>query len=325
MNELVSIIIPVYNTKKEYLDECIDSVLKQTYKKIEIILVDDGSNNKVARYLDFFPFKDRRVAVYHKENSGVSAARNYGLEKSKGTYISFIDSDDWVEINFIHRLVSLLVESKSDISVVGISKKNNVNNFTSKRDEVYFEDKMWEQLLINENINGYLANKLFKRDLIKQLLDCNLHYSEDFVFCAEYLKSAKKMIFCDNQLYHYRINNNNATSQIGYNDRIFTLLDAEKQLIEIYKQFAPNCLYIMKLNTLKVALNLRSRYKRDKINKCDQYIQIKEVISNYFFYCIFNKKIIFKEKINLVLTYLFPKSLIKVKTFALRRKKYNEN
>lgn len=325
MNELVSIIIPVYNTKKEYLDECIDSVLKQTYKKIEIILIDDGSNDKVARYLDFFPYKDGRVTVYHIVNSGVSAARNYGLEKSKGTYVSFIDSDDWVEPNFIYKLVSLLVESESDMSIVGIYEKNNANNFISKRDKVYYESKMWEQLLINENINGYLWNKLFKKELIKVLLDCNLHYSEDFVFCAEYLKCAKKMIFCDNKLYHYRINDNNATSQTGYSDKIFSLLDAEKQLIEIYKQFAPNCLYIMKLNILKVALNLRSRYKRDKINKYDQYSQIKEVINSYFFYCIFNKKIKIKEKINLVITYLFPKSLVRVKTFILRRQKYNEN
>lgn len=325
MNDLVSIIIPVYNTKKEYLDECIDSILKQTYKKIEIILVDDGSDDKISRHLDLYSYKDKRVTVYHIVNSGVSAARNYGLKKSKGTYISFIDSDDWVEPDFINKLVSLLVESKSDISVVGIYEENNVNTFMANRDEVYSKEKMWEQLLINENVNGYLWNKLFKKELIKTLLDCNLHYSEDFVFCSEYLKDAKKMIFCDYKFYHYRINNNNATSQIGYNDKIFSLLAAEKQLLEIYKQFAPDCLYKLKFNILKVALNLRARYKRDKINKYDQYSQIKDVINSYFFYCIFNKKIRFKEKVNLVVTYLFPKSLIKVKTFVLRRKKYNEN
>lgn len=99
MNSLVSVIVPIYNVEK-YLERCISSILEQSYNNIEVILVDDGSNDDCPTICDKFKRKDARVKVVHKPNGGLSSARNAGLEQMKGEYITFIDSDDWVEVNF---------------------------------------------------------------------------------------------------------------------------------------------------------------------------------------------------------------------------------
>ena len=98
--ELISIIVPVYNVE-EYLKECIDSIINQTYKRIEIILVDDGSTDKSGKICDDYAKIDKRIKVVHKENGGLSDARNVGISVSSGKYIAFVDSDDWVEKNYV--------------------------------------------------------------------------------------------------------------------------------------------------------------------------------------------------------------------------------
>ena len=95
-NAMISIIIPVYNVEN-YLNRCIDSVLSQTYKNLEIILIDDGSTDSSSKICDFYQEKDRRVIAYHKRNEGQGIARNYGIDRSKGEYIMFVDSDDWID------------------------------------------------------------------------------------------------------------------------------------------------------------------------------------------------------------------------------------
>ena len=115
MNKLVSIIIPVYNVEK-YLAECIESVLKQTYQNIEILLIDDGSPDNSGKICDEYEEKDSRVRVIHKENGGVSSARNVGLEQANGEYITFIDSDDFVSESYIEELYIALENGNSDLA-----------------------------------------------------------------------------------------------------------------------------------------------------------------------------------------------------------------
>ncbi len=114
MKPLISIIIPVYNVE-QYLHRCVDSVLNQTYKNLEIILVNDGSPDNCPFICDEYAKKDKRIIVVHKENGGLSSARNAGLEIVQGEYISFIDSDDWIHENYIEILYKNLHEKKADI------------------------------------------------------------------------------------------------------------------------------------------------------------------------------------------------------------------
>ena len=115
MNELISIIIPIYNVEK-YLHCCINSVIRQTYKNLEIILIDDGSPDNCGKICDEYAKKDNRIKVIHKENGGLSSARNAGLDIAKGEYISFVDSDDYVAENFIEKLYKLCKENDADIA-----------------------------------------------------------------------------------------------------------------------------------------------------------------------------------------------------------------
>ena len=121
MNKLISIIIPVYKVE-EYLEKCVDSVIKQTYDNLEIILVDDGSPDNCGKICDQYSKKDKRVKVIHKENGGLSDARNAGIDISRGEYISFIDSDDYVEIDYIETLYNSIIKSKISIILSHIER-----------------------------------------------------------------------------------------------------------------------------------------------------------------------------------------------------------
>ena len=124
--ERISVIIPVYNTE-EYLAQCLDSVIGQSYSNIEVILVDDGSSDTSGRICDDYSWKDSRVRVVHQKNGGVSRARNAGIDLANGEFISFIDADDTIRSNHFHALYSLLEQSNSDISICGVNYTQNPN------------------------------------------------------------------------------------------------------------------------------------------------------------------------------------------------------
>ena len=144
-NLLISVIVPVYNTEK-YLGRCVDSIINQTYTNLEIILVDDGSPDNSPAICDEYAKKDQRIKVIHKENGGLSSARNAGLDIAKGDFISFIDSDDWVEKDLFEVLVSLYGKTQAEIiasSFVGDGNgqqesRNGADNFTEVTAEDYF-------------------------------------------------------------------------------------------------------------------------------------------------------------------------------------------
>ena len=128
MDDLISIIIPVYRVEK-YLEECLNSVINQTYANLEIILIDDGSPDRCGQICDEYAKKDERIEVIHQENQGVSNARNHGIEMAKGKYITFIDSDDYLEQDYIKYLYDEITKFNADISICGtidIDEKNNI-------------------------------------------------------------------------------------------------------------------------------------------------------------------------------------------------------
>ena len=118
MESLISVIVPVYNVEN-YLDKCIESIVNQTYKNLEIILVDDGSLDSSSKICDEWAVKDNRIKVIHKTNGGVSSARNEGLKNANGDFIAFVDSDDWLELNMYEKLISKQKETNTDIVFSG--------------------------------------------------------------------------------------------------------------------------------------------------------------------------------------------------------------
>ena len=119
--KLISVIVPVYNVER-YLRQCIESITNQSYKNLQIILIDDGSKDNSGKICDEYAEKDKRVEVIHKENTGVSAARNTGLDNAKGEWITFVDADDWVEKNFCEILIKKATENESDCIACGYNK-----------------------------------------------------------------------------------------------------------------------------------------------------------------------------------------------------------
>ena len=152
----VSIIIPVYNVQK-YLRKCLDSIVNQTFKNIEIIIINDGSSDNSLNICKEYSKKDKRINIINKHNEGVSKARNTGLLYATGEYISFIDSDDWVEQNMIEELYNSITSNKADLCICNFIKENK-----NKRD--YIKSNINQKILIGKEIKDYLTIPLIERE-----------------------------------------------------------------------------------------------------------------------------------------------------------------
>ncbi|MBR3628728.1 MAG: glycosyltransferase [Elusimicrobia bacterium] len=177
----ISVIIPVYNVEK-YLKECVDSVINQTYKNLEIILVDDGSTDDSGKMCDKYALEDKRIQVIHKENGGLSDARNKGIQKATGEYISFIDSDDTVELDIFEYLYNILKKFNCNLSICAhtIYKYNAKKIFFKlKHDEKISSHDCIKKMLDNEGINVGAWAKLYKRELFNNIQYPKGHLFED--------------------------------------------------------------------------------------------------------------------------------------------------
>ena len=194
-NKKVSIIVPVYNVE-EYLNKCVDSIINQTYKNIEVILINDGSKDSSGEICDTYAKKDSRVKVIHKENGGVSSARNKGLEASTGDFIMFVDSDDWIEVEAITSLMKIQNRNNYDVIMFGAYRENLILEKTTKTNliEQSFENideinEVLPKLIRQEKINS-LWSKIYKSSVIKDnriSFNESLSIAEDALFNYEVL------------------------------------------------------------------------------------------------------------------------------------------
>jgi len=213
MKNIVSIIIPVYNTEL-YLEQCLGSVINQTYENLEILCINDGSTDKSGEICERYAQNDSRVKVFHKENGGVSSAKNIGLKNSTGKYVSFVDSDDWIEPDMVEILHKAAEETSNEIVVCNYSKVTNeqiepiTNRKTIPTGTITGADMILFALKRDNYMGfcGYTWNKLFLRERIKNLFfDEKINYGEDVLFFAQVtLSSGCRGIYINKSLYHYR-------------------------------------------------------------------------------------------------------------------------
>lgn len=204
----ISVIVPVYNVEK-YLPQCIDSILKQDFSDFELLLIDDGSKDKSGLICDEYAWQDKRVKVFHRENGGVSSARNLGIDHAQGKYIAFIDSDDYIDVDYF----SILMRDPADLAVTGYVQFSNSNEdkiiyHSSFIEAIYrFEEfKDGISLLLNRN-HTTPWNKLFKTKIIKEYhiyFDPKIRFAEDTVFVQTYLFYSNVIVFQGGMPYHYR-------------------------------------------------------------------------------------------------------------------------
>lgn len=224
-NPKVSVIVPVYNVE-QYLLDCVDSVLSQSEKSIELILVDDGSTDKSGVLCEEVKNEDRRVQVYHQRNAGAACARNTGVKHASGKYICFIDSDDKIECNYCEVLIALLDESDCDYAVCGsdrFNEKVTVGCFNLVDGRISNQEYLWCQLHRKSEFGFW--NKMFRRCVFDKLHFYEGIHNEDVVFSCDLAKNFSHGVICTSQiLYHYRVNENGVTA--GQNkkadpDRVF--------------------------------------------------------------------------------------------------------
>lgn len=203
---VISVIIPVYNVEA-YLNECIDSIIRQSYTNIEIILVDDGSPDNCPAICDAYAEQDYRVRVIHQENGGLAAARNSGVKNASGEYLAFVDSDDYIAGDFIEQMYDCIVENQADIVCCGMTVIGSNRSLISFPDETasFSTDRI--KLLVQESGTGdYYMNKLFRRSLFEGFeLPVGKLYED--IFSMHFLfEKAQTVAWINKSLYYYRIN-----------------------------------------------------------------------------------------------------------------------
>lgn len=228
MDPLVSVVIPVYNVES-YLHECVKSVVEQTYTNIEIILVDDGSTDNSGTLCDEFALSDSRICVFHKKNGGLSDARNYGIRRSRGSLISFIDSDDYVSSDYIMHLYQALVRGKTDIAATSIcifhdgelpkQDKHNTAVF-----HVYDACDALEDMLYMRHLEPNAFPKIYKRELFDTIQYPVGKLYEDIATTAKLIDKAGKIAYLNAKDYYYRIRPNSIQTA-SFNPKKLDLLD----------------------------------------------------------------------------------------------------
>lgn len=290
MNESprISVIVPVYNAEK-YLTQCVESILKQDFTDFELLLVDDGSKDNSSLICDEYAQKDQRVKVFHKENGGVSSARNVGLDKAQGEYIAFIDSDDYVDSNYF----SILMGATADLIITGYKTLGYAreSGFGSMKKEHSFQDYLCDEHQIPVCLASMLDDtsmrspwiKLFKHNIIKERVirfDQTLRMGEDAVFLQNYLLYCHSIAFRNGTPYHYRVISNEDSCfkySLSSNEYLYTLCMA----LEVYKQLSQHFHFTCQdyyNTTTKLMLLLYYRHITKEHFSFNKYINYKNTI-----------------------------------------------
>lgn len=247
-DNLISIIIPTFNAEKT-IARCLDSILNQTYKQLEIIIINDGSKDKTQSILEFYSKKDKRINIINKKNTGVSDTRNIGLEKAKGHYLMFIDADDYLALNAIEELYNLAKEYDTDIIRYNGYIENSIGKFKKiefpiPNKEIYFSEDIFKIIDIINNpkisIRCY-SPLLFMRNKNIIKFKTKVSYLEDKIFYLDNFLNNKKILFVDKPLYYYTYNIFSKTKNTeDYYKKILDILESKKYIKDKVQKFSYN-------------------------------------------------------------------------------------
>lgn len=218
INIMVSVLIPAYNTER-FLKQSLNSIVNQTYQNLQVVVVDDGSQDNTLSIAQQFAEEYSFVEVYHQVNSGVAAARNKLIAHAKGDYILFVDSDDWIESNMIEQMIEDLKKTHSDIVVCGYVKNKNQQEIicpvTNKNFIISGSENVIKSLLYHKELNGSLCNKLVPRKFYEGLsFRKDIWYGEDCLFFWQALnKGVERICLINDCYYHYRMNENSISHE----------------------------------------------------------------------------------------------------------------
>ena len=294
----VSIVIPVYNVEK-YLERCLFSIVNQTYKEIEIILVNDGSKDNSGAICDQFVKKDSRAKVVHQENRGLSEARNTGLRNVTGDYVMFLDSDDWLEFDAIEFLLGQAISQNADMVVGGVFRTSNVVEHPKNTPVSYLltqEEYAKRYFKIeSQTIEYYVWNKLYRRRVVEGIEFPSGFFAEDVPTMFRYILNSQTIVVTDKIVYNYFINTSGLTAK--FTSKHFDVLKgwdlvcqyANESNNNRYKEWAQINRYRADL-ALLTEIALSSDYKNIRIV---YKVQIKSMVDELKK----NKKILLRQAI----------------------------
>lgn len=275
-NEVISIIVPVFNAE-DYIERCIESIVNQTYKALDIILIDDGSTDKSGIICDNWANKDKRIKVIHQENSGVSSARNKGLKYVKGKYVAFVDADDYLEINMYEKMLNQF-DDCTDIVVCNHYRTSNSSKTVAS---IEYPTSNWkDELIIFRRVTGYLWDKLYRFELVQgEKFKTNICFMEDLIFNYSIGNKKVNYRYLDEPLYNYYQHNSSAThSKYLYNE---SALDATIEMIKLLEKDYSECIinwiifYEKKYYLYKYSFN-KMKLPSKKINLYREYAKTFE-------------------------------------------------
>ena len=225
-NELISIIVPVYNVE-QYLEKCVNSIINQTYKNLEIILVDDGAIDTSGKMCDELAKIDSRIKVYHKENGGLSDARNYGVERATGEYIGFVDSDDYIDSEMYEKLYEAIKKENTDVAECNLKiiYPDRVELFTEKKYySVCTKQEYLEEYLKIEKVFGSACVRLINSKIAKKINFPLGKLYEDTYYAYGLINVVDSYVIMDAPYYNYLMRENSITNA-RFNPRIFDLIE----------------------------------------------------------------------------------------------------
>ena len=277
-NPKISIIVPIYNTEK-YLPKCIESIQNQTYKNLEIILVNDGSTDNSLTICQEFVEKDKRIIVIDKENEGVSSARNRGLDFASGEYIGFVDSDDYIAPDMYQQLLTACLENDADIAECGYYSVNEnyeiVSIFPLKNAILNSNYESCRALVKGENTSVVNWNKLYKKPLFETIRFSTYRYAVDFWVNSRIFYECKRKVALGSYLYYYLVRETSMWHAPFKEEKIDALFSA-KDIYEFYETKFPDlCPFVaLKIDDLILAFyrELKTFHSKEKQKKYLNYL-----------------------------------------------------
>lgn len=246
----ISVIVPIYNVEK-YICRCVDSILNQTYKNIEIILVDDGSPDNCPKICDEYAAKDSRIRVVHKKNGGLSDARNAGMAVANGEFISFIDGDDYIDCDMLLDLFGCITEDESDIVSCGVRWVDEdgkvIINDCADTHTVLNDAEAMKELLLDGLLKQHVWNKLYRTSVIRNILFEKGKCNEDVFWSYQAIGNSHRISILPKVHYNY-IQRSNSIMGVGYSEKWLDALDANDLRCKYIKKNYPD-LYNLSLYT----------------------------------------------------------------------------
>lgn len=332
MKEKVTIIVPVYNGAKT-ITRCLNSLLSQSYQKIKILIVNDGSTDSTSQILKKLYSNNEKITIYNQENKGVSAARNLALKYVETEYVAFVDADDFVDSDFILNLVNGFSNKLIDLSINGIkrydsNRKVNYDISHYSKTGILNNQQIMNYVFDDKGPKGYLCNKMWKMEIIKRhnlKLDPSIKMAEDLLFTVNYLFFIDKAYINNYCGYNYVHSNNSLSSGIDLRNNNLKFKESNVDYINSYSKIintlSKSDLYVTSKEHARANLGLIYTTFLRQLNfvntskKSLLYKQIRTESLDYFSSVIKSKDIKNKSKVVYIITVYFPKVMLKLDKF----------